>query len=109
MRGKLALLLGASLIGTSFFTPATPEAASAEIPHVLIWHGTYGFRHPVIQESNTIMEDLATETGAFTVVPSVVARWREGRAAERATWAGGRSWTGRPPRCPVRRPAAAPD
>ena len=67
MRGKLALSLITVLIAGAF-SPATPAASSAEeIPHVLVWHGTYGFRHPVIDESNGILETLAEETGAFTV------------------------------------------
>ena len=67
MRARFALLLVTALIGSAF-SPATPAAVSAEeIPHVLVWHGTYGFRHPVIEESNQILATLAEETGAFTV------------------------------------------
>ena len=66
MRKTLLIQLVALLVAGCFGS-ATPAAISAEIPHVLVWHGTYGFRHPVIEESNGILATLAEETGAFTV------------------------------------------
>ena len=55
------------LLVAGCFVPAMPVAVSAEVPHVLVWHGTFGFRHPVIEESNDILQTMAEETGAFTV------------------------------------------
>ncbi|HYI46592.1 MAG TPA: ThuA domain-containing protein, partial [Actinomycetota bacterium] len=64
MRKAITALISASLVLSGL---AGSPATSAEPPHVLVYHGTFGFRHPVIEHSNDVLQQLADETGAFTV------------------------------------------
>lgn len=47
--------------------PIGGSASAAETPHVLVFSGTYGFRHSSITKGNQVLLELAGSTGAFTV------------------------------------------
>ncbi len=66
MRRVLLLLTVISVALVGFPGSAKP-VAQAEVPHVLVYHATFGFRHPVIEHSNDVLTALAEETGKFTV------------------------------------------
>lgn len=47
---------------------AQDAAAAADKPRVLVWGGTYGFRHPSITKGELTFIQLAQQSGAFDVV-----------------------------------------
>jgi type 1 glutamine amidotransferase len=47
--------------------PAAVVGAQADPPHVLVFSGTYGFRHSSIAYGNAVLAQLAAETGDYTV------------------------------------------
>lgn len=71
-RGLLALA-AAAVVALSLLPPSP---ARAEVPHVLVFSGTFGFRHSSIGHGNDVIATLAEETDAFTVefteVPAVI-------------------------------------
>jgi type 1 glutamine amidotransferase len=46
---------------------ALPADRDGDVPHVLVWTGTYGFRHTSILDAQLAFLALTRETGAFTV------------------------------------------
>ena len=68
MRRQTTLFAAALLMVAGLGVPAS-DAAPADLaakPRVLVWGGTYGFRHPSITDAEKAFLDLATESGAFT-------------------------------------------
>lgn len=62
---KLAAVT-AAVVGSAVLLAAAPVAA-ADVPHVLVFSATYGFRHPSITHGNEVIQELSDSTGAFTV------------------------------------------
>lgn len=69
MRTRLAVISATLLAVVVAVTPAAAETdvTAAEPPRVLVWAGTYGFRHPSITAGETTMLQLAQSTGKFSV------------------------------------------
>lgn len=75
MRARLAtlaaVLLTATAVPTAMATTSSGGTAAAEPdaepPRVLVWGGTYGFRHPSITTGEQTMLELAQATGEFSV------------------------------------------
>src|SRR3712207_1748918 len=65
-RLSVPLLLIAALLG-SMLTIA-PAAAAAEKPVVLVWGGSYGFRHPSITNGELAFEQLGLQSGEFDTI-----------------------------------------
>lgn len=63
---RRSIVFGVLLTLVSGLLPGAP-VLSAEPPHVVVFHGTFGFRHPVIEHANDVLAQLAEKTGAFTV------------------------------------------
>ena len=64
-RTTLALLLVLGLIG---LLPAMSAAADDDVPTVLVWGGSYGFRHPSITQGELAFVQLGQETGKFNAI-----------------------------------------
>jgi hypothetical protein len=47
--------------------PAAVAPAQADPPHVMVFSGTYGFRHSSIAYGNAVLAQLAAQTGDYTV------------------------------------------
>ena len=63
----LATTLSTVLAAVLLVSLLPMATAAAEVPHVLVFSGTYGFRHDSITKGNEVMQELADETGDFTV------------------------------------------
>ena len=71
-RGKMVLkLLGSATVafGAALTLLLSPGVAAAQDdpPHVMVFSGTYGFHHSSIEHGNGVLQQLADDTGAFTV------------------------------------------
>ena len=60
----LALIL--ALVASAF--AVLPAAAANDKPVVLVWGGSYGFRHPSITQGEAAFTQLGLETGKFTTI-----------------------------------------
>src|SRR5688572_4695741 len=58
----IVLLLAGSALTTG------PATAKADPPVVLVWGGSYGFRHPSITAGELAFTQLGLETGKFTAI-----------------------------------------
>ena len=67
-RRRIALRAGlaAALVG-GVLTPVVQSATAEDKPHVLVWGGAYGFRHPSITAGELAFLELGQESGDFTV------------------------------------------
>ena len=61
----IALLLILSLVG---LLPAVSAAAVDDVPTVLVWGGSYGFRHTSITQGERAFVQLGQETGKFNAI-----------------------------------------
>ncbi|WP_170127969.1 ThuA domain-containing protein [Euzebya rosea] len=61
----VAVLLASIALPAAAEDPSTPE--EEDVPHILMYSGTGGFRHGSIEHSVEVITALAVETGAFTV------------------------------------------
>lgn len=68
MRARLtgALVVVLALVAGAF--AAVPVAAQEGPPVVLVWGGSYGFRHPSITAGELAFTQLGAETGAFSTI-----------------------------------------
>jgi uncharacterized protein len=62
---RCALVL--ALAGAAVVVPSALADAPASVPHLLVFTGTYGFRHDGIQEAAAQIQLMAAQTKAFTV------------------------------------------
>ena len=62
----LALVLSLSLVGSTL--AAMPAVAQDDPPVVLVWGGSYGFRHPSITQGEVAFTQLGLQTGKFTAI-----------------------------------------
>jgi type 1 glutamine amidotransferase len=67
LRGTVARLVLAAAIMVGLLPTATPAASAAEVPHILVFSATFGFRHTSIKHGNEVIQQLADQTKAFTV------------------------------------------
>jgi type 1 glutamine amidotransferase/plastocyanin len=66
MRVTTAFALVLTLLVSAF--AALPAAAQEEPPVVLVWGGSYGFRHPSITQGELAFTQLGLQTGKFTAI-----------------------------------------
>jgi type 1 glutamine amidotransferase len=69
MRSTLRRLLALAAVLSVALVPLAGATAAQEddVPHVLVFSATYGFRHPSILTGNLTLAELAAARGAFTV------------------------------------------
>ncbi|MEO2106963.1 MAG: ThuA domain-containing protein [Actinomycetota bacterium] len=67
LAGFLAVLLASVVALPATADETVPPEGEPEIPHILMYSGTEGFRHGSIEHSVAVITGLAAETGAFTV------------------------------------------
>ena len=64
-RGRAAGVMVLAIVCAAL--PAAVARAQADPPHVMVFSGTYGFRHSSIAYGNAVVAQLAAETGDYTV------------------------------------------
>jgi type 1 glutamine amidotransferase len=62
LRGMAAAGAAAAIVATGL-----PAGATADVPHVLVYSGTEGFRHLSIPHAKDVLRQAAARSGAFTV------------------------------------------
>lgn len=65
-RAATAVALILTLLGSAF--AALPATAAPPKPVVLVWGGSYGFRHPSITAGEAAFTQLGLESGKFTTI-----------------------------------------
>ena len=65
-RVSTAIALILTMVVSAF--AAAPSTAQADPPVVLVWGGSYGFRHPSITQGELAFTQLGLETGKFTAI-----------------------------------------
>jgi type 1 glutamine amidotransferase len=57
----------AAALAVAIVVVASPAASAADVPHVLVYSGTLGFRHISITHAKDVVARAAAASGAFTV------------------------------------------
>ena len=72
---RLTTLLPVVLLVLSVLAPAATAQQEEDVPDVLVWTGTYGFRHPSITAAQTTLLELSQEghfNATITEVPALL-------------------------------------
>ena len=72
---RMTTLLPVVLLVLSVLAPAATAQQEEDVPDVLVWTGTYGFRHPSITAAQTTLLELSQQghfNATITEVPALL-------------------------------------
>ena len=100
-RSTTAVVLVLAMLFSAF--AGAPVAADSDPPVILVWGGSYGFRHPSITQGEMAFTQLGLETGKFKVIVTENPADLNATVLEQVDAIAWISTTGKPPFTPQQR------